>query len=73
MEIKIKNIVKLKETNEIYEVINIIGDILLCKPINALLDKTFQKYGLPLKKEDVEVMMDQETDALNILFKRESE
>lgn len=69
MEIKIKNIVRVKGTLEVYEVINIIGEMLLCKPINKNLEADFVKHGLPLKKSDVEVVMDQETDAFNLLFK----
>ena len=71
MEIKIRNIVQVKGTNEVYEVLDIIGEVLLCKPINHNLDKTYAKHGLPIKKSEVEVLMDEETDAFNILFKRE--
>jgi hypothetical protein len=71
MEIKIRNIVRVKGTTEVYEVLNIIGDLLLCKPINKNLDKAFQKHGMPLKKTEVEVVMEEETDAFNILFKRD--
>jgi len=69
MEIKIKNIVRVKGTTEVYEVINIIGELLLCKPINKNLDKAYIKHGMPIKAMDVEVVMDQETDAFNLLFK----
>jgi hypothetical protein len=71
MEIKIKNIVRVKGTTEVYEVINIIGKMLLCKPINHNVDKAFIKHGMPIKAEEVEVVMDQETDAFNLLFKKD--
>ena len=69
MEVKIRNIVRLKGTSEVYEVLDIVGQMLLCRPINKNLDKAYVKYGMPLKAADVEVIMDQETDAFNLLFK----
>ena len=71
MEVKIKNIVRIKGTNEVYEVINIIGELLLCKPINHNVDKAYIKHGIPVKTSEVEVVMDQETDAFNLLFKKD--
>jgi hypothetical protein len=71
MEIKIKNIVRIKGSSEVYEVINILGKVLLCKPINKNLDKAFVKYGMPIKADEVEVVMEEETDAFNLLFKRD--
>jgi hypothetical protein len=73
MEVKIKNIVRVKGTMEVYEVINIIGKVLLCKPINHNVDKAFVKHGLPLREDEVEVVMDQETDAFNLLFKKDTD
>jgi hypothetical protein len=67
MEIKIRNIVRLLGTNEIYEVDNIIGELLLCKPINVVALK--EHRVIPIKKSEVEVIMDKETDAFNLLFK----
>jgi hypothetical protein len=72
MEVKIKNIVRAKNTNEIYEVVNIIGELLICKPVNhSTGHKGVDKIGLPMKVDDVEVMMDEETDAFNLLFKKD--
>ena len=71
MEIKIKNIVRVKGTMEVYEVINIIGELLLCKPINKNLEKEYIKHGLPIKASEVEIVMDQETDVFNMLFKKD--
>jgi len=73
MEIKVKNIVRVRGTSEVYEVINIIGKVLLCKPINRNLSKEFIKHGMPIKADEVEVLMDEETDAFNLLFKGNSD
>ena len=69
MDIKIRNIVRKIGTNEVYEVENIIGQMLLCKPINTTVDHELKI--VPLKASEVEVLMDQETDAFNILFKHD--
>lgn len=69
MEIKIRNIVRVKGTNEVYEVDNIIGELLLCKPINIVVDAELKI--VPIKASEVEVLMDQENDVFNVLFKHD--
>lgn len=67
MDVKIRNIVRVKGTNEVYEVDNIIGELLICKPINVKTDME----KVPIRKSEVEVVMDQETDIFNVLFKQD--
>lgn len=69
MEIRVNNIVRLKGTNKFYEVTEIIGEIALCKSINEH-NEAF-KNGWPFKKSELEVIMDEDTDAFNILFKKD--
>lgn len=69
MDVKIRNIVRRKGTNEVYEVDNIIGELILCKPINTTVDHELKI--IPLKISEVEVLMDQETDIFNVLFKHD--
>lgn len=69
MDIKIRNIVRVKGTNEVYEVSDIIGELLLCKPVNTPIISNFT--AIPIKNSEVEVIMDKETDIFNILFKND--
>lgn len=66
MEIKKNSIVRKKDTNEIFEVEEIIGNMLLCKPVNvpAIKDKK-----VPMVSHEVEVLLDGETDVFNLLFR----
>lgn len=64
MAIKVNSIVKNKNTKEIYEVISITGVIALCKAVNLPIDDL-----VPFRLSELEVMMEDETDAFNILFR----
>ena len=65
--VKVGSIVKKKGTNEVYEVLELSGGMLVCKSISVVALKGSQ-YGVPLKESEVEVVIDGETDAFNILF-----
>lgn len=69
MGVKIRSIVRKKDTNEVYEVEQIIGDMLLCKPVNVVVEHEIKM--VPLKVSEVDVLMDQETDIFNVLFKHD--
>lgn len=71
MEIRVNNIVRIKGTNEVFEVVNIKGEILICRPVNTSSNSLVAAFGLPLKRSEVEVMMEEETDAFNILFRKD--
>mgnify|MGYP006275467297 CR=1 FL=1 len=66
MEIKKNSIVRRKDTNEVFEVEEVVGTILLCTPVNvpAIKDKK-----IPMKIDEVEVVLDGETDVFNLLFR----
>lgn len=65
--VKKGSIVRRTGTKEIYEVLEVNGKILLCKSVNvAALKKS--KHSIPMQESEVEIMMDGETDAFEILF-----
>lgn len=66
MQLKVNSIVKHKDTKEVYEVILMIGSMVLCRPVNlpSLKDKE-----VPFRADELEVMMEEETDIFNVLFK----
>lgn len=65
--VKKGSIVRKTGTKEIYEVLSIVGAVLLCKSINVAALKKVE-HGIPLQESEVEIMMDGETDAFDILF-----
>lgn len=65
--VKIGSIVKKIATNEVYEVERISGTMLICKAISVASLKEAE-HGVPLFESEVEVVIDGETDAFNILF-----
>lgn len=70
MELKINSIVKHVNTKEVYEVIDIKGSIVLCNPINL---PSLKNHQIPFKINELEVMMEEETDAFDILFGNKDE
>lgn len=66
MHIKPNNIVRKIGTNEVYEVVTVTGKIIMCNPVNP---RSYKGYPVPLKLDEVEVIMEEETDAFNILFR----
>jgi hypothetical protein len=71
MDIKKNSIIRKINTNEIYEVVEKIGTIVVCKSVNvpALKDVSL----IPLKENEIELIMDGETDAFNLLFREDSD
>jgi len=65
--VKKGSIVKKNGTKEIYEVLSIVGSILMCRAVNVPSLKNHPSY-IPLQVSEVDVMMDGETDAFDILF-----
>jgi hypothetical protein len=66
MVIKKNSIVRRISTSEVYEVVEIVGKLLLCDPINLPSQKGIKT---PLTEDEVEVIMDEETDTFNLLFR----
>jgi hypothetical protein len=64
--VKNGNIIKNIGTKEVYEVISVVGTMLMCKPVNQ------PDIGIlvPMRIVDVEVMIEDETEAFNILFRK---
>jgi hypothetical protein len=75
MAIKLKSIVRRIGTNEIYEVIGIYGDMISCKSINNRYDGVHPilNDNIPFATEELELMMEEETDVFNILFREDDE
>lgn len=65
--VKKGSIVKRTGTKEIYEVLSIVGKVLLCKSVNIPALRKLE-HNIPLQESEVEIMMDGETDAFDILF-----
>lgn len=65
--VKKGSIVIKRETNELYEVVDIIGTLLVGKPVNSPYIKNLTN-NVPLKISEVDLLLDEGTDAFNILF-----
>lgn len=65
--VKKGSIVRKTGTKEIYEVLEVMGTIVLCKSVNVAALKKLP-HNIPMQVSEVEVMMDGETDAFDILF-----
>jgi hypothetical protein len=65
--VKKGSIVRKTGTKEIYEVLEVNGKILLCKSVNVAALKKIA-CNIPMQTSEVEIMMDGETDAFDILF-----
>lgn len=70
--VKKGSIVRKTGTKEIYEVIDQTGNILLCKSVNVAALKKLD-HNIPLQVSEVEIMMDGETNAFDILFGEEDD
>lgn len=68
--VKTGSIVRRVGTKEIYEVISIVGSVLMCKSVNVPALKKIE-HNIPLQESEVEIMIDGETDAFDILFGEE--
>ena len=66
MEIKINSIVRVKGTNQVFEVINIIGTMAYCE---AVTSPELKGATVPFKLSELEVLMEEESDAFNLLFR----
>ena len=66
MEIKKNSIVRKLDTNEVYEVISISGNLIIGVPINI---NSLKGVPVPLKVSEIEMLMEEETDAFNLLFR----
>lgn len=66
MEIKVNNIVRRIGTNEVFEITEVHGKVILGKPINV---PSLKQIAVPLTEQEVEIIMDEETDVFNLLFK----
>lgn len=66
MEIKKNSIVRRKDTNEVFEVEEIIGNMLLCKPVNI---PSIKDKKVPMTADEIEVILEGETDVFNVLFR----
>ena len=65
-EVKIGNIVRNTRNGQIYEIVMVNGLSSVGKPINT--DKKSQLVAL--LNEEIEVLLDEENDAFNVLFKK---
>ena len=65
--VKKGSIVKKIGSKEIYEVLEVVGLVLMCKSLNVAFLKK-QEHSVPLKESEVEILIDGETTALDILF-----
>lgn len=70
MEIKKNSIVKVKGTNQVFEVIEVTGAIALCLPITST---SLRGSKVPFKLDELEVLIDGETDAFNLLFREDAD
>lgn len=66
MEFKIGNIVKHIGSGQILEITGIVGKLILCKPLDM-------NAHIPYKQDELEIIMEEETEAFNILFKDDEE
>lgn len=66
MAIKVNSIVRVKGTNQIFEVIAVTGSIALCE---AVTSPELKGATVPFKLNELEILIDGETDAFNILFR----
>lgn len=68
MDIKVDYIVRHIGSKEVYEVLDVIGSMALCKSVShpAAAPTAF-------KLVELEVLMDEETDAFNVLFRSDDE
>lgn len=70
MRVQPRNIVRKLNTNEVFEVLMVSGKVLLCNPVNS---KGHDGIPVPLKIDEVEVLMEEETDVFNLLFRDNSD
>ncbi len=70
MAIKRNSIVRRISTSEVFEVVDIVGKLLLCDPINL---PSLKGLKVPLTEDEIEVIMDEDTDVFNLLFRSDTD
>lgn len=68
MEIKKNSIVLAKGSDKVLEVLQIHNEIIICTPIG----NDYMKISIPFRREDLSLLIEEETDAFNILFRHDT-